>query len=113
MSKRADGPWHVIHAEDFLSALREVEEGHDADLVYQAVVESATEREDYRESEGFNEENRLRDPLASSDPRDLHAVIEIQRNALEFLMRENLEKAGQDVNEAGARVDFLLSQPLG
>lgn len=108
-----DGPWHVIHARDIQKALDAVAAGGTPEDVYDELVQAATEREDYREREGFHEAERLSDPFETNDPRQLLHVIEIQRNALEFLMRENLEKAGEDVAEAPQRVDMLLSQPLG
>lgn len=107
-----------MNHERILTALRSVAEGTSPEEAFESLmVETAVE--DYQEG-------GLQDPFEDVSPdaldeagqlrlkvNDLLSVIEIQRNALEFLMRENLEKAGEDVSEAPQRVDFLLSQPLG
>lgn len=107
------GVWHVAHSKDILRALYEAAETGDAEKAYHAFAAGADAREDYRESEGFNEAGRLADPFETNDPRQLLHVIEIQRNGLEFLMREIMEKNGESTEDVAQRVDFLLSQPLG
>lgn len=118
-------PWHVIHGAEILQALREVQEGAHPAAVYEALCTRVESREDYRVSED-PEAGALQDPMEDVPldaldeagqlrlrQNDLLTVIEIQRNALEFLMREVMERNGEDTIDVAQRVDFLLSQPLG
>jgi len=118
-------PWHVLNGATLLIALRRVSEGVAPEAAYLDLCEEVESREDYRSSED-PDIGSLQDPLEDVPldaldeagqlrlrNNDLEAVIEIQRNGLEFLMRELMERNGESTIDVAQRVDFLLSQPLG
>ena len=118
-------PWHVINGATLIIALRRVAEGASPEQAYVELCEEVESREDYRSSED-PDIGSLQDPLEDVPldaldeagqlrlrNNDLEAVIEIQRNGLEFLMRELMERNGESTIDVAQRVDFLLSQPLG